>query len=1061
MLAAVAVLATAALAVPLGIHLTSHDKGKPVVAKRPASPVEAPEASREAKKTGKDVEVTAERTANSTTWAKPDGQMKMRVHNNTVRAKVGGEWKAIDTTLERVEGGYAPKAVNNPLVFSPGTAKTAGTPKAAGASADGRASRAVDRTILNRPGVIPAAYQGPATGAPEPEWTELVRLSSEGHDVVVKWPGKLPAPVIDGPRALYENVRPDIDLLLTARDGGYGHVLIVHNKQAAADPLLSELNYRLSSPDLTFRMDPESKAVSARDSEGQEIAASPSPFMWDSAGETRATEGEKKEVSPLAKDHPALGLPALGGPQTDAHTGLADAELTADNTLKLIPDTRLINDADTVYPLLIDPPFTVRKHSWTLLYAKYPNSSFFNGQNFNDGTNEARVGYESDTSGLSRSVFNFYLDSRLHGATITKAQVRLLQTYSWSCNKYIFDVHGTPLATSSSTWKNSTGAAFWSRWIAAGETGHGWNSSCPDSWVGVNVLPMVQDAATNGWPSMSLGLRAKYEDSAKSWAKFLANGESAPYLDIEFNRPPEEPTQADMQTFPGGTCSIGTPVPSIGKSDLTFQAKSSDPDGNLKSIYIDIWRKSDGATVFANYLEPDSSGTVKVTIPWSSFTHNAQYSWAASAYDTDGAGSAGGPAGTNSRCTFTVDHVAPSSPALSSTDFPAPGPDGAEWSAGRFPAPGTVRFLGNGAKADEIREYQWSINRPTFDQKAAPSEGDTATAQVTPQNAGPNVIYARTVDKAGNVSAPSTYLFYVRPGDKLDSPGDVTGDAMPDILAVDASGNLLTYAGDNHGDVDASMPAATDAGRPVPDGYWKDTATGKSALIGHSTDWFPGDGITDLIARMPDGKLYAYPGDGSGRFDISRRMDILMPAGSPDPATFTQIITTEDVTGDKIADVFAVTDTGTLWALNGYTGASFSAAQQIGGTDWAKRDIIHVRDVSGDGVPDLVFRDDATPSRGLALRKGKPGAKGGVDLNSLASAGASNGGQDITYGTTSWNRATWPLLRGTPDVTGDGVPDFWVTNNDGSLFLYAGGTTSHGDRMMVGTGGWNTIASIG
>ncbi|MFG2711967.1 hypothetical protein ACGFX2_15595 [Streptomyces goshikiensis] len=109
------------------------------------------------------------------------------------------------------------------------------------------------------------------------------------------------------------------------------------------------------------------------------------------------------------------------------------------------------------------------------------------------------------------------------------------------------------------------------------------------------------------------------------------------------------------------------------------------------------------------------------------------------------------------------------------------------------------------------------------------------------------------------------------------------------------------------------------AGQPVPDGYWKDAATGKSALIGHSTDWFPGDGITDLIARMPDGKLYAYPGDGSGRFDISRPMNILMPAGSPDPATFTQLITNEDVTGDKIADVFAVTDTGTLWALNGYT----------------------------------------------------------------------------------------------------------------------------------------------
>ncbi|MEU1863549.1 hypothetical protein [Streptomyces gardneri] len=133
--------------------------------------------------------------------------------------------------------------------------------------------------------------------------------------------------------------------------------------------------------------------------------------------------------------------------------------------------------------------------------------------------------------------------------------------------------------------------------------------------------------------------------------------------------------------------------------------------------------------------------------------------------------------------------------------------------------------------------------------------------------AGPNVLYVRTVNKAGNISAPTTYLFYVRPRPGVDKPGDVTGDGFPDILAIDGAGNLRTYAGDATGDTDAWLPGAVDGDKPVAGGYWKD-ASGKPALISHSTDWFPGDGITDLIARMPDGKLYVYPGDGAGRFDM-------------------------------------------------------------------------------------------------------------------------------------------------------------------------------------------------
>ncbi|MFJ3924698.1 hypothetical protein [Streptomyces sp. NPDC090022] len=62
-----------------------------------------------------------------------------------------------------------------------------------------------------------------------------------------------------------------------------------------------------------------------------------------------------------------------------------------------------------------------------------------------------------------------------------------------------------------------------------------------------------------------------------------------------------------------------------------------------------------------------------------------------------------------------------------------------------------------------------------------------------PDNAGPNVLYVRTVDKAGNPSQPAAHPFYVRPRAGMDKPGDATGDGIPDIWAVSGNGNGSQY----------------------------------------------------------------------------------------------------------------------------------------------------------------------------------------------------------------------------------------------------------------------------
>ncbi|MFD4319029.1 FG-GAP-like repeat-containing protein [Streptomyces sp. NPDC058548] len=1045
--AVLAVVLAAAVTLPLAVH-SAQDQVKPTPPTAKTEPLPRPlttaEAAREARRTGKDVEVTAERTANSTTWAQPDGWMRIRTHSDTIRAKVGGEWKKIDTRLKRVEGGYAPSAVNDPLLFSAGTA----------ALDKQRASRTVHRTALAAAG--PVSDDGRA-------WNELVRLTAKGHDLIVSWPGPLPAPVVDGPRALYENVRPGIDLLLTARDSGYSHILIVHTPQAAKDPLLADLDYRLTSPTLGFKLDADSHVVSALDAEGEEMAVAPTPYQWDSAGTVMTTIGEASPSPAPEASGTALTLPGLAGPQPGSHESALGASLDDAGVLNLAVKDRFLQDPDTVYPVFIDPSFKGHKRNWTLLYAKEPDSSFLNGQNFNDGTNEARVGYESTTQGLSRSVFNFEHDAaKLRNAVVKSSFVRMLQTYSWGCAAEQYNLYLTGLVTSTNTWNKPPS---WGRFLRSQTNGHGYKAgSCPDKWVGTDITSTAQEAATNGWTAIGIGLRAANESNSAAWKKFMANGESSPYIETIFNHKPDEPKQSEMKLTPGGTCDTSVPFPSIGKSDIRFSVKGRDADDNLKYVHLKVWRTGypDNAVIDANYT-PAGDGVISVLVPWGSLS-NGTYSWSAWTIDTENTGSSWGPAGTTAYCQFVVDQTAPSSPLISSAQFPPPGDNKNQWSTVEFGTAGTFSFSTDVADGPltlpdySVVRYEYSLNTNnyTINPPITTAMGTIKSTVLKPPTAGVNTLYAWTVDAAGNRSQPAKYVFFVTPRKVLDPPGDLTGDSTPDLLAIDNSGNLRNYPAEPDGNVNIHLPGGYNAAGELDDGYWGNGTN--HALISHSGDWYPGDGINDIMARMPDGKLYLYPGDGYGSFNTDERLDVLLPPGSPSSAALTELTLTSDITGDGLPDMFAVAG-DQLWAFTGYTGGSFTSARLLSPSAWAGRDIVTVADITGDKVADLLFRTEET-GRGLLLRHGKA-AGPGVDLNSLAAAVNSATGKDEVYGTGGWNRAGIPMIKGTLDVNSDTIPDLWAVLADGTLRFYRGGTTSHGTHTLVGEGGWTTLLTLG
>ncbi|WP_328876323.1 DNRLRE domain-containing protein [Streptomyces sp. NBC_00287] len=794
--------------------------------------------------------------------------------------------------------------------------------------------------------------------------------------------------------------------------------------------------------------------------------SSASPAAWRSAARQATTADAVLRTSIAQAERTALTdnevftLSGLAGPDPGTHMAVADAELTSPGTsttsLSIVPDTGLLTAEDTVYPLFIDPTIYGKTKHWTTAYKKYPSSSFYDGANYNSGTTEARVGFESTTWGLSRSFFKLGWSTNIKGAHVSSASIQLRETYAWSCNAREMQVWLTGGVSSKTTWSNQPD---WKSEIGTKSFAHGYNSNCPDSYVSYDAKSVAQDAADGGWDSMTIGLRASTEDSAYSWKKFRAEGDSAPKLTLVYNRKPKTPSSVTMS--PGSTCDKTEPYIHIGKRDVTLSAVSSDPDDtsirqDLEYLDFELWHKTEEDNkILDKNVTVTSTGKASTTLTKDKFNDGWTYYWRVRALDKSGAGSAYAPTADPKTCRFVFDSTKPNEPIVTSTDFPAADDDGTIWSEVKLGTPG--RFIIAPDEDTDITRFEWSFNTTTYADGKNVTAGASTTVSLSPPTAGPNVLYLRAVDSAGNPSPGTKYLFYVTPRDSADEPGDLTGDAIPDLLTITAGGNLKMYPSTRAGDLHASLLAAheggigllTDLDKDGEDylaGYWMGS-DGTPALVAHGGDALGADGLGDVFARMPDGKLYVYPGDGYGSVDIAQRLTLRLPSGSPDPATFDQIIV-GDYDADGRADLFATAAGGELWAFEGYTGATFLTVTKISSTAWADRDLVSVGDHDADGAPDLLWRSGS--SSRLYLRYGVKDTAGGATITSLATAAASKTGADEVYA-EGWETTIAPVthLRGTPDVTNDGIPDLWSLRSDGAIYFYKGGASVIGSRAVV------------
>ncbi|HEY3514326.1 DNRLRE domain-containing protein [Kribbella sp. NPDC051137] len=666
------VLAGAGLSLMLTGWSTPAGAGPAGPAHTPA-PVVARSPEAQARATGQRVEVTRERSETSTVYANPDGTYTAELSPTPVRVRQGGGWAPVDNGLvTRADGSVGPKAAGTPLRFS--------------------------------------------GGGSEP----LVTYGENARRIVLRWPGKLPKPVLSGATATYPEVFPGVDLQVSATTAGFSQVLVVKSRQAARNPALRRVGFGLSTSGLSAKVGPT--GITAYDRSGKAVLGSGAAAMWDSAG---------------ARSQSRMTL--------------------ANGRLVLEPDRRLLTGSATKYPVYVDPPWGTTTSGFVMVFSGHPNDTYYGG----DGDRIAKVGDCAwdycNGIGIARSYFQFNA-SALKGKHIISAELNAFENYAPSCSARNVELWWTSSQVSNTTtWNNQPFGRGTNIHLGTRTVAYGYSSACPGNWVGYDAVEAVKHGVSQGGITTFM-LKAQNESDALAWKKFTI----LPSLSVVYNSYPGTPAAPTAEGKSCGTAPNEAYVnpyvdndPAKGLRGPRLATKVTDADGGNLRVKFEWSNRSHTVLGTATTASLSSGSTFTADVPASLAADGAKLSYRAIGDD----GTDVGP--WSAYCDVTIDRTAPTGdPSVASSTYP-------ECLGADCPAGGGIGQAGTftfdaGGDADAVGFRYGLDNDQTPLSVPAGAAGGTATVQVTPTANGPMDLYVRTVDRAGNLGTVlHRYHFYV------------------------------------------------------------------------------------------------------------------------------------------------------------------------------------------------------------------------------------------------------------------------------------------------------------
>ncbi|MFF0432982.1 FG-GAP-like repeat-containing protein [Streptomyces sp. NPDC004327] len=967
------------------------------------------------------MEIVSRRTETDEVYANPDGTYRVDRSIVPTRVRHGADLVQIDPILvERSDGRIAPKASAMDVSFSAG-----------------------------------------GDGA----FATMVR---EGRSVSLTWPyGALPKPTVNGRTATYANVLPGVDLTATAGTTDFSHALVVKTRAATKNPKLRAVDFGLKSKgaEITTGATGEIRVKApSRDT----LFVAPPPRMWDSGGSESAT--------PVDPKTPKDSLPAkrslqdtLDGSAEGARQAALGVKLEP-GKLTLTPDTTLLNDPKTVYPVVIDPVWApdAWKNAWSIAYqhSAYPNSGdtvYWNGGTISDF---ARVGYANDTQigGTVRANTYFRISAaNTWGKQVIKSTLRIKQTHagSWSCNSGDLLVRniGNKLPTNI-TYNNQPA---WGEIVdSSGESFGGRN--CPTDSAGLvelDVTTAIAKAASAKWSYWAFVLTSQSNAIDVSWRKFDPNSAR---VSTYLNTPPAKPTLSIDPLVP---CAGGT----IGTTDqITLRARVRDADDN--GLKAEFRFGSTGTTGYTSKIVDVSSGSTAMWRITAGTTLTSGTYW----YDVIVRDSVSNSPWAG-RCQFTYDWERPSKkPKVSSAQFPedvtkaCPGSGGTPC-ASPARTDGTFIFDANGVS--DVTKFVWWTDSDTKERtEKATTTGGSASVTFRPPYAGPQYLYVRSEDAANNRSDTKVYQLIPTRAAERDRLGDMNGDTTVDLVNVDpGTGQLWTYPGSGNGTFGTGVLAHD--------------ASFADATVTNGGSWDDEDYFEDVITLRPAAdnaavyELWAHRGGGNGTLDRGasgvRRLTTLDEANTGPGeensahwrhgAQIASVLSFNDDNGDgSLTDDddpdLLVKEGSALWLYLGKRGSEFldefpGGPIPLGNADWQNMTIMSPGDVNKDGLPEIWARDTVTGTvYQYTSRRATTPDPNAMTLADLSVYGDPALRQVIGTGFTG---AAYPHLTTSGDFEADGYPDLWSRDGTGKTLEFPGRALSNGSafgasRPLVTTG---------
>ncbi|MDQ2837153.1 MAG: hypothetical protein M3Y42_03670 [Actinomycetota bacterium] len=549
--------------------------------------------------------------------------------------------------------------------------------------------------------------------------------------------GSLPTPTVDGDTATYPEVLAGVDLKLTATATGMSEVLVVKSAAAAQDPELSQVRFGLDGGSLDVSA--SGGTVTATPSDGSAGVHAGAATWWDSS-------------SPGAS---AAGPGDLGVPRPAASTASASA-MTVDAAAPA-------SQPAVVYPAYVDPDWTGGVWHRTFVDSSYPTTSYFNGAGASDGYQH--VGYidaansDDGRAHLTRSLWDMDLHGVLNTAVVS-AHFSATEVYSSSCTQTPVDAWITGGTSSATTWNNQP---TWGGYRGEINAAFGYSSSCPGphklDWV---ITSDVQTSVQAGVSGINVGLRVpqSYESNWQSWKKF----DAAAQLIIGYYAIPATPT-ATAVTPCWAQCSQPTITRSL---NPIVQASGFVDDANQPGLQFD-YKVCAGRSATPTSCQPmfhvaapsDVHGfsNSAMTVP-QALASTGDYEYQVQACRLDYLSACSDWSGWYP---FTVDHVAPPAPTVSSTDFDLTGTT----RTGQEFVPGSIQVGPNGGTDDFAYSYSPTAGAVAIASPTCPATstdvwvkcaGGSVSFTATATLPSSNQVAVYAYDKAGN--ATGTTLHY-------------------------------------------------------------------------------------------------------------------------------------------------------------------------------------------------------------------------------------------------------------------------------------------------------------